>query len=117
MKTATETVADVHNAGVFARSLDHMRAARGKAFQVRAAGFVGAVFAPHHAEDAEFSDVGVAAEDLLNAGEFVGGEAVLCGDLGGDFDFGVNQCSSGTRMWACRLPGRFRAEVKTTRSD
>ena len=46
-----------------------------------ARGFVGAVLAPHHAEDAEFGEVRIAAEDFLDARVFVGGEAVLGGDL------------------------------------
>ena len=52
-----------------------------------AAGFVGAVLAPHHAEDAEFGDVGIAAENFLDARVFFGGEAVFGGDFGRDFDF------------------------------
>src|SRR5258708_36614477 len=53
------------------------------------AGFVGAVLAPHDGEDAEFGDVGVAAEDFLDAGVFVAGDAVFGGDFGRDFDFGL----------------------------
>src|SRR5580692_8070457 len=53
------------------------------------AGFVGAVLAPHDGEDAEFGDVGFAAEDFLDAGVFVAGDAVFGGDFGSDSDFGL----------------------------
>ena len=42
-----EAVADVDDARIFAGPLHHVRAARGQALQVHAAGFVGAVLAPH----------------------------------------------------------------------
>ena len=85
-----EAVADIDHAGIFAGTLHHVRAARGQALQVRAARFVGAVLAPHHAENAQLGDVGVAAENFLDAGKFVGCEAVLGGDLWRDFDFGFD---------------------------
>ena len=72
-----EAVADVDHAGIFARALQHLRRARGQALQVHAAGFVGAVLAPHHAENAEFGEVGIAAENFLDARVLVGREAVL----------------------------------------
>jgi len=56
-----ETVANVHDTGVFARTLHDELAARGQALQVDFAGFVGAVLAPHHAENAEFGNVRVTA--------------------------------------------------------
>jgi len=48
------------------------------------------VLAPHHAEDAEFGEIGIAAENLLGAGVLVRGEAVLGRDLRRDFEFGVD---------------------------
>jgi len=83
-----EAVADIDDAGVFTGALDDAGAGGGEAFQVDAGGFIGAVLAPHDAEDAELGEVGVAAEDFLDAGVLVGGEAVFGGDLGGDFEFG-----------------------------
>jgi len=59
----------------------------GQALQVNFARFVGAVLAPHHAEDAEFGDVWVAAKDFFHAGVFFGGEAVLGGHFGSDSNF------------------------------
>src|SRR5208282_4380895 len=58
---AGPAVADVDDAGVFAWSLQHALAARGQAFQVHARRFVGAMLAPHDAEDAEFGESGLAA--------------------------------------------------------
>ena len=56
-------VADVDDAGVFARALQHQLAARRQLLQMQARAFVGAVLAPHHAEDAEFGVGGLAAEE------------------------------------------------------
>ncbi len=83
-----EAVANVHHAGVFAGPLQHLRGARGQALQMHAAGFVGAVLAPHHAEDAELGEVGIAAENFLDARVLFGREAVLGDELRRDFDFG-----------------------------
>ncbi len=51
-ESGDEAVADVDDAGVFAGALHDELAARGQALQVNFARFVGAVLAPHHAEDA-----------------------------------------------------------------
>ena len=59
-----QAVANVHDAGIFAGSLQHLRAARGQALQMHAAGFVGAVLAPHHAEDAELGEARIAAREF-----------------------------------------------------
>src|SRR5437660_1057950 len=56
-----EAVADVDDAGVFSRALHHELAACGQALQVDFTRFIGAVLAPHHAEDAQLGDVRVAA--------------------------------------------------------
>ncbi len=54
-------VADVDDPGVFARTLQHQFTARGKFLEMDARAFVGAMFAPHHAENAEFGVGGLAA--------------------------------------------------------
>ena len=77
-----QPVADVHHAGVLARALQDLRAAGGQALEVDAAGLVGAVLAPHHAEDAELGEVGLAAEDFLDAGVLFGRQPVLGHYLG-----------------------------------
>src|SRR6266480_2101147 len=45
------------------------------------------MFAPHHTENAQLSDVWVAPENLLNACVFFARYAVLRSDLGSDSDF------------------------------
>src|SRR5258708_25607540 len=78
------------------------------------AGFVGAVLAPHDGEDAEFGDVGIAAEDFLNAGVFVAGDAVFGGDFGSDFDcglYGGHFLDEDLRVCACRSAAQARVPV------
>ena len=75
---AGPAVADVNDAGILARPLHHQLAARGQTLQVNARRFIGAVLAPHHAEDAKFGPRGFAsAEQLLDFFEFFRSEAVL----------------------------------------
>ena len=77
-----EPVADVDHARVFSRPLHHVRAARRQPLQMDADRFIGAVLAPHHAENAKFGDVRIAAEDFLDARVFVGVRpcsAAICG--------------------------------------
>ena len=78
LESAGPAVADVDDAGVFSRSLQDALAARGQALQVNARRLVGTVFAPHHAEDAEFGERGLAlSKKLLDPLVFVDSEAVL----------------------------------------
>ncbi len=56
------TIADIDDAGVLTRTLHHQLAAGRQLLQMQARAFVGAVLAPHHAENAEFGVVGFAAE-------------------------------------------------------
>ncbi len=57
---------------------------------MNAAGFVGAVLAPHHAENSQFGDVRIASENFLYAGVFFGGKAVFGGNGCGYFNFGFD---------------------------
>src|SRR5260370_1308053 len=82
-----QPVADVHHAGVFARPLHHQLTARGQPLQMHFARFVRAVLAPHHGENAKLGNVGIAAENFLNARVLFGGHAVFRGDFRGDFNF------------------------------
>src|SRR5260370_23236361 len=78
------------------------------------AGFVGAVLARDDGEDAEFGDVGMGAEDCLNAGVFVAGDAVFGGDFGSDFEFGLygGHClDEDLRVCACRSAAQARMPV------
>ena len=82
-------VADVDDAGVFLARLDeHARAVGGEFPQFEARVFIRAVLAPHHGEDAQFGEVRRAAEDGLDARVFLGREAVLGDEFGGDGGFG-----------------------------
>ena len=95
-----ESVADIHHARVLAGALHHMRAARRQPLQMRAARFVRAVLAPHHAEDAQLGNVRVASQNFLDTRVFVEGKAVFSGNLRGNFDLGVDGTHefSGTRL-------------------
>src|SRR5208282_16923 len=120
-----EAIADVYDPRVFARTLHDEFAACRQAFQVHFARFVGAVLAPHHTENAELGDVGIAAQDLLNARVFVTCDAVFGGNFRSHFDFGAcgshlygsrsfsrfsvrdsDQNRQATRWRVCRLPRR-----------
>ena len=82
-ESAGPAVADIDNASVLARALQHAAATRGQAFQMHARRLVGAVLTPHHAENAEFGDCRFAtAEQSFDFFEFVEGKAVLPDQLG-----------------------------------
>ena len=55
-----------------------------------AAGFIGAVLAPHHAEDAELGEAGVTSQDFPDARVFIGCKPMLGRNLRRDFDFSVD---------------------------
>ncbi len=61
LEGAGPAIADIDDAGILARALQHQLAARGQPLQMHARRFVGAVLAPHHAEDAEFGEGGLAS--------------------------------------------------------
>jgi len=58
---------------------------------MHAARFIGAVLAPHHAEDAKLGEIRVAAQDFLDARVFLGRKPVLGRDLRRD----CRLCASG----------------------
>jgi hypothetical protein len=84
-----EAVANVHDAGVLSRTLHHELAARGQPLQMDLAGLIGAVLAPHHAENAQLGNVRVAAKDLLDARVFLARYAMFGGDFGSNANFGA----------------------------
>ena len=53
-------VADVDDAGILARALQHPRRFGRQAAQMRARRFVGAMLAPHHGKDAKLDQIGLA---------------------------------------------------------
>src|SRR5262249_7114112 len=70
LESGDEAVTDIDYPGVFAGPLYDEFAACGQSLEMDFARFVGAVLAPHHGEDAEFGDIGIAAKDLLDARVF-----------------------------------------------
>src|SRR5207253_2058572 len=79
-----ETAADVDDASILARPLDHLRAGRRQLLEMQPRGFVGAVLRPHHREDAEFDEIGLAAESVEHMGIFRVAQAMLSDDVGRD---------------------------------
>ncbi len=83
-------VADVDHAGILAGAADHLRAGGGELLQMGAARFVRAMLGPHHREDAELGEIGLAAHRDEHALIFFGGQPVLGDDLGGDLAHAVS---------------------------
>ena len=130
LEDAGVPVADVDDAGVLARALDHPRRLRRQRAQVQARGLVGAVLVPHRRDDAELGQRRLAADEVDEALVFVRLEAVLLHELGGDVDVGSASLShirpaAGQRNApqaafsrdATRLSKRPRPSVPPTRSS
>ena len=77
LEHAGPAVAHPHHAGVLARPLQNVGTLGGQALEQPAAGFVGAVLAPHHPEHAQLGEVGFAAEQLAYARVLVFGQPML----------------------------------------
>ncbi len=99
-------VADVDDAGVLARALDHPRRLGRQRAQVDLRGFIGAVLVPHRREDAELGKARGAADELAQARIFVGLEPVGRHQRGGDL--GLRGFRGGPPGWRLlfRLFGR-----------
>ena len=67
LEDAGIAVADVDHAGILARALQHPRRLGRQLAQMDARGFVGAMLAPHHAEDAELDEARLAVQQALDA--------------------------------------------------
>ena len=76
LENGRQPVADIDGAGVLARSLQHAAARGRQRLQVDARALVAAVLGPHHREDAELGEVGLAAHQLADAVVLIGGDAV-----------------------------------------
>ena len=74
-------VADIDHPGILARPADHPRPSGRQGLQPHLRGFVRAVLAPHHREDAEFGQVGRAAQDRDRALKLVLRQPMLGGDV------------------------------------
>ena len=82
-----EPVADVDDAGILARPLDHPGRLGRQPAQMHLRGLVGAVLVPHRREDAELGQRRLAADQVEDALILVGLEPVLGDQFGGDFGF------------------------------
>src|ERR1700722_13514897 len=103
LESAGPAVANVDDAGVLSWPLQHDLAARGQALQMDARRLVGAVLAPHHAEDPQFGQRWLApAEKLLDLLVLVRGEAVLPEGLRRK---GRGQGSGHGKSFYCRICG------------
>ena len=87
LEHASQAVADVDDAGILARPLDHMRALGRQRAQMDLGGFVRAVLVPHRRKDAELGQARLAADQVEHALVFVRLEAVFGDQFGGDFGF------------------------------
>ncbi len=77
-------ISDIDDARILAWPLDHDCALGRKLAQMHAGGFVGAMLAPHHREDAQFDEIGLAVQKPLDARIFVRRKPMLANDLWGD---------------------------------
>src|SRR5664280_197966 len=84
---AGPAIAYVDDAGVLSRTLYHATAVRGQALQVNARRLVGAVLAPHHAEDAQFGERRLAAQRLQDAVVFFRRDSMVAKRLWSDGGF------------------------------
>src|SRR5882724_3812806 len=77
-------IADVDDAGVLARSLDHPRRLGRQAPQVQPRGFVRAMLVPHRRENPEFSETRHPPDQLEDALIFVRLETMAGDEFGSD---------------------------------
>ena len=96
LEGAGPAVAHVDDAGILARPLHDAIALGGQPLQMHAAGLVGAVFAPHHAVDAQFGERGHTPQRRLDAAVFIRGDAVLGQQLRGYRNRLGNDCRGGS---------------------
>jgi hypothetical protein len=78
LEHARPSLPDVYDAGIFTWPLHHQSAARRQTLQVNPRGLVGAMFTPHHAENAKFGERGFAStQQSLDFFVFVRREPML----------------------------------------
>src|SRR5262249_42751475 len=91
-------VADVDDAGVLAWPLEHPWSLRWQRAKMHARGFVGAVLAPHHREDAELDETRLAVKEPFDASVFFVAEAMLANEGGGDFGQNTHPLREGRKI-------------------
>ena len=106
-------VADIDHAGILARPLDNARPLGRQRLQPDSRGFVGAMLAPHHREDAKLGDARFAAHDLQDAVIFLGRQPVFGDDLGGDGDVPPAGLGCGHARW---VPMKQCEEIRIARA-
>ena len=89
LERGSQSIANINDTRVFTRPLQHLRRSRRQPAQMHFARLVGAVLAPHHAEDAELGEIRLAPENCLNASVLFGGEAVLGRQFLRNSDFSI----------------------------
>src|SRR5947207_9428487 len=82
LESTRPAIANIDDSGVFSRPLHHAAAASGQPFEMHARRFVGAVLAPHHAENAKLRQRGLAAQGLFDLFVLWGRNSMLI-DKGG----------------------------------
>ena len=82
LESGTPAVADIDNAGVLARGYDDAFAGGGQTAQMNARGFIRAVLRPHHREDTQLRERGLAAHERLDTLKLFRSE-IVSGDYRG----------------------------------
>ncbi len=98
-------VADIDHAGILAGPLDHPRRLGRQLLQMHARGFVGAMLAPHHREDAQLDEVRLAAHQLQDARIFGLGQPMFADQFRRDFchdRFSIRLWNSGAAIGAAQ---------------
>jgi len=98
LEHASEPIADVDDAGVLARPLDHMRPRRRQTAQVHFGRLVRAVLVPHRREDAELGQRRLAPNQIEDALVLVGFQAVFGHQFGCDRGIIGNHCAPGASV-------------------
>src|SRR5215469_11825011 len=121
LKGTRPAIPNIDDARVLSRSLNDAAAACGQALEMNARRLVGAVLAPHHAEDSEFGERWLAAKKLQDLLVFVWRDSVIfqelgCDLAGGRYSLGV-RCQHGFHLifaWMhARAYLRLKAAVTT----
>ena len=104
-------VANVDDACILARALDHLRALGRQLLQPHPRGFVGAMLGPHHREDAELGQRRLAPEHGSEQPVFVGTQAMLGDQVRRDLRGGLVHAEEANRLAAAGC--KTRAEALT----
>ena len=90
LEHTSQAIADIDDAGVLARPLDHMRTLGRQTAQMNLGGFIRAVLVPHRRKDAELGQGRLTPDQIEQTLVLVGLEAVFGDESGGDFDGSIH---------------------------